>query len=74
MTSALGTTLAPTYIQSVPKDPSRPDNTSTGYLYCSTDGQSYAVLIDQEKTNAYCVEAQGVSGNCSWATTYSICN
>lgn len=74
VTSALGGVLAPTYIQSVPVDPSRTDNSTTGYLYCSTDGQSYAVLIDQEKTDAYCVEAQGISGNCSWATTYSVCN
>ncbi len=73
VTTALGGVLAPNFIQTVPKDPSRADNSSTGYLYCSTDGQSYALLIDQEKTNAYCVVAQGVSGNCSWATTYSIC-
>jgi len=73
VTSALGSVLAPTYIQSVPKDPSRADSSTTGYLYCSTDGQSYALLIDQEKDNAYCVEAQGVSGNCSWATTYTVC-
>ncbi len=73
VTASLGAVLAPTYIQSVPKDPSRTDNASTGYLYCSTDGQSYAILIDPEKTNKYCVEAQGVSGNCSWATTYSVC-
>ena len=73
VTSALGTTLAPSYIQTVPKDPSRTDNSTTGYLYCSTDGQSYAFLTDQEKTNAYCVVGQGTSGNCDWATTYSVC-
>mgnify|MGYP001562473937 CR=1 FL=1 len=73
VTSALGSVLAPTYIQKVPKDPSRADNTTTGYLYCSTDVQSYALLADQEKTNAYCVVAEGNSGNCGWATTYSAC-
>lgn len=73
VTSALGTVLAPNYIQTVPKDPSRADTSSTGYLYCSTDGQSYALLADLEKTGTWCVVAQGSSGNCGWATTYTIC-
>lgn len=73
MTSSLGSILAPGYIQSVPKDPSRADTSSTGYLYCSTDGQSYAMLADLEKTNTWCVVSQGISGNCGWAVTYSIC-
>lgn len=73
VTSALGSVLAPNYIQSVPKDPSRADTSATGYLYCSTDGQSYAMLADLEKTGTWCVVAQGTSGNCGWVTTYSIC-
>lgn len=73
VTSALGGTLAPNYIQTVPKDPSRTDDATNGYLYCSTDGQSYAILILPEKDNTRCVEAQGVSGNCDWATTYLVC-
>lgn len=73
VTSALGTALAPAYIQSVPKDPSRADTSATGYLYCSTDGQSYAMLADLERTNTWCVVSQGNSGTCGWETTYSLC-
>lgn len=73
VTSALGTLLAPTYMSTVPKDPSRADSSTTGYLYCSTDGQSYGVVAWLEKNTTYCVVASGSSGNCSWATTYSTC-
>jgi type II secretion system protein G len=73
VTSALASVLKPTYMSDVPKDPSRADTSSTGYLYCSTDAQSYAVLAWLEKNSTYCVVASGSSGNCSWATTYSTC-
>jgi type II secretion system protein G len=73
VTSALTSAIAPTYMSSVPKDPSRADTSTTGYLYCSTDAQSYAVLAWLEKNSTYCVMASGSSGNCSWATTYSTC-
>ena len=74
VTTTLGPVLAPTYIQSVPKDPSRVDTVAGGgYQYCSTDGQSYALIALQEKTNLYCVVSEGISGNCSWATTYQVC-
>lgn len=72
LTSALAS-LAPNQMQSIPKDPSKADNSTTGYLYCSTDGQSYAMLVIMEKNNTRCVIAQGTSGNCGWASSYSTC-
>ncbi len=73
VTAALGAVLAPAYISAVPKDPSQADTAATGYLYCSTNGQSYALSVIQEKNNTRCVVAEGNSGNCSWATTYQVC-
>lgn len=72
--------LVPDYMQALPKDPSRTDNSTTGYLYCSTDQQSYALLAFLEKKNSdgeddYCVVAQGAGdGNCGWAEDYPTCN
>ena len=79
-TSSGGTTVAsaltgivPTYMQSLPTDPSR--NSTVPYKYCSIDGQGYALIASLEKSGTtYCVVASGSGSNvCDWDTTYSIC-
>ncbi|MFA7309945.1 MAG: type II secretion system protein, partial [Candidatus Paceibacterota bacterium] len=62
--------LAPAYIASIPKDPSRADTIAgNAYQYCS-DGQVYAVIMMPEKTGAYCKFANGtIPSTCTNSAT-----
>ena len=57
--------LVPTYMSTLPKDPVGPDNTSTGYRYC-TDANGYAILAHPERTGAYWCGLANGNNPCSW--------
>jgi prepilin-type N-terminal cleavage/methylation domain-containing protein len=61
--------LAPKYIPSIPKDPSRPDTRAQGYLYCTDASQTgYVLLVFSEKTGKYCGLMSGGADVCGWST------
>lgn len=63
--------LNPTYIPTIPADPTRTG--SSGYRYCmQTANEGYTLLAFLDRTNNWCSMTMGGDA-CFWSTTYPKC-
>lgn len=69
--NSLNTVLAPTYIKTVPVDPTRTG--SSGYRYCTGgSAQGYTLMTIPESTGNWCSISLGTD-DCGWSAAYAQC-
>ncbi len=67
----LASVLVPDYLPILPKDPTRPDDATYGYRYCSSTRESYMLLALLEQEDDFC-SMTSTQFDCGW--TYDLCD